>query len=507
MHEIELKFQVPEARRRGLQQAFRRGRVTEQRLLAVYFDTEDRLLARHGMALRLRSEPGGWVQTLKAGNSHGPLRLEDNVALGASEAMPAPDPERHAGTPAHRRLLKAFAPAKQATLVEVFRTDVTREVRLLKGPGGLLAEAALDRGEVQAGAARHALWEIEFEWKAGPLAGLFALAADWVAQHGLWLDSVSKAERGHWLSLGKTGAPAVKARSPEVDAGLGAAAFARAAVAACLAQVLPNLSALASGDGNGSGGPGGPDHVHQLRVGLRRLRTVLREMAPLDAGLDPGWEAPLARVFGALGRLRDRQLLETQTRGALIAAGAPPLGRLQPPSQDPPLSSLLQASDFQLVLLAAQALAMQATPVTHAAYDGPPLPALAERLDHLQRQLRRDAKHFETLPPEHQHRARKRLKRLRYLAEFTAPLFRRSEVSRYFKALAPAQDCLGRLTDQMAAQAAYREAAAAQPQAWFAVGWLSAGHADAVRAARQALAQAGKAKPFWHGRLRRRQGC
>ena len=503
MHEIELKFQVPEARRRGLQQAFRRGHVAEQRLLAVYFDTEDRLLARHGMALRLRHEPGGWVQTLKAGSGHGPLRLEDNVALGAAEAMPAPDPARHAGTPAHQRLLKALAPAKHTTLVEVFRTDVTREVRLMKGPGGLVVEAALDRGELQAGPARHALWEIEFEWKAGPLAGLFALAANWVAQHGLWLDSVSKAERGHWLSLGKAGAPPVKAQPPELDEKLGAAAFARAAVAACLAQVLPNLSALAGRDGNGAGDP---DHVHQLRVGLRRLRTVLREMAPLDAGLDPGWEAPLARVFGALGRLRDQQVLETQIREALIAAGAPLLSRLQPPSEDPPLPSLLQASDFQQVLLAAQALAMQAPPATPEACDGPPLPVLAERLDQLQRQLRRDAKHFGTLPPEHQHRARKRLKRLRYLAEFTAPLFRRSEVSRYFEALAPAQDCLGRLTDQMAAQAAYREAAAAQPEAWFAVGWLSAGHAEAVRAAQEALTQAGKAKPFWHGRLRRRHG-
>jgi triphosphatase len=134
------------------------------------------------------------------------------------------------------------------------------------------------------------------------------------------------------------------------------------------------------------------------------------------------------------------------------------------------------------------------------------LPALAEQLDRLQKQLRRDARRFETLPPEHQHRARKRLKRLRYLAEFAAPLFRRSRVRRYLEALAPAQDCLGKLTDQMVAQAAYREAAAKQPAAWFAVGWLSARHPEAVRAAREALTQAGKAKPFWHGRLRRGAG-
>jgi hypothetical protein len=51
-----------------------------------------------------------------------------------------------------------------------------------------------------------------------------------------------------------------------------------------------------------------PEHVHQLRIGLRRLRVVLRELAPLDSAGSgppppppppppPGWEAPLAELF------------------------------------------------------------------------------------------------------------------------------------------------------------------------------------------------------------------
>lgn len=94
--------------------------------------------------------------------------------------------------------------------------------------------------------------------------------------------------------------PSALSTSPSaLSARTGSCTFVQVAVAACLAQILPNAADLARGST-------GPEHVHQLRVGLRRLRTVLREMVELNADLDRGWEPPVADVFRALGAQRDR---------------------------------------------------------------------------------------------------------------------------------------------------------------------------------------------------------
>jgi triphosphatase len=363
-------------------------------------------------------------------------------------------------------------------------------------PGGTEVEAALDVGQVVAGAATHPLREIEFEWKAGPLHSLFALASDWVAAHGLWLDIVSKAERGTLLSRGQGHPAAVRAKPLQLAPDADGPALARAAIGSCLAQVLRNASAVAAGSRQ-------PEHVHQLRIGLRRLRVVLREMAPLDCGLDPGWEPPVADLFRALGVDRDQQILEDETADALVAAGSPPLTRPRPSSDLEPLAARVQHSDVQQVLLAVQAYAMEASTASGGAHEGPAVDAIAERLDALLRRLIDHSRGFVEATVDDQHAVRKELKRLRYLAEFIAPLYRDKPVARFFDALAPAQDALGRHNDLAVALAAYRERAETEPEAWFAVGWLAAQQARSARAARKALKRAGAAKPFWHGKPRR----
>jgi inorganic triphosphatase YgiF len=500
MHEIELKFQIPEARFASLRRDFLQGPTEAVRMQAHYFDTADGLLARHEIALRLRLEGSQWVQTLKASGAHGVSRLEHNAEVSpevspeaAGQDTPSLDIERHRGSPAHQRLVDVLG---DAALHEVFRTEVDRIVRVFTLPGGAEIEAALDTGQVVAGSATHPLREIEFEWKAGPLHRLFALASDWVAAHGLWLDIVSKAERGTLLSRGQAHPAAARAKPLQLAADADGPALARAAIGSCLAQALRNASAVAAGSRQ-------PEHVHQLRIGLGRLRVVLREMAPLDCGLDPGWEAPVAELFRALGVDRDQQILEDETADALVAAGSPPLTRPQLPTGVEPLAWQVQHPDVQQVLLAVQAHAMEASMASGGAYEGPAADAIAERLDALWRRLVAHARGFAEASVDDQHAVRKELKRLRYLAEFVAPLYRDKPVARFFDALAPAQDALGRHNDLAVALAAYRERAATEPEAWFAVGWLAARQERSGRAARKALKRAGAARPFWRGKPRR----
>src|SRR3546814_12773533 len=66
MLERELKLDVPEASRIGLKKALTQLGATELALNARYFDTENRDLAKAGIALRLRQEGDQWVQTVKA---------------------------------------------------------------------------------------------------------------------------------------------------------------------------------------------------------------------------------------------------------------------------------------------------------------------------------------------------------------------------------------------------------------------------------------------------------
>jgi inorganic triphosphatase YgiF len=505
--EVELKFQIPPKRRAALSAELRRGRISTTSLRAHYFDTADGLLAEHSIALRLRREGPRWVQTLKASAGHSAVRLEHNADVadgGTTTVVPPLDLDRHRGSPAHRRLAEALeraAGAGRCTLLrEVYRTDVRRDARLLHGDGGLIVEAALDEGRVIAGTAVHRLCEIEFELEAGPPAGLFELAGRWAGRHRLWLDTVSKAERGHLLALGQAHAAAIRARPPDVDSKDGPRSFARACVQACMAQILPNASAIAAGSDDA-------EQVHQLRVGLRRLRTVIGEMAEFDSGIDPGWDGPLAALFDALGAVRDRHLLDTGIASALRAAGAPPWPR-QMAEAAGGLAPHLHDSELQQVLLAALAFAMQASPAAGPAFDGSAQRALRERLDALRRSLRRDARRFADLPIEAQHRVRKRLKRLRYLAEFLGPLFSARKVAAYLECLEPAQDALGRHNDEAVALAHFREQAAAaagrdaddRAGAWFAVGWLCARQPHSAAAAASALRAACKARPFWHGK-------
>jgi CHAD domain-containing protein len=283
--------------------------------------------------------------------------------------------------------------------------------------------------------------------------------------------------------------PPVRASPPELDARCSAQTFARLTIAACMAQVSGNVRVIEAGGHQA-------EHVHQLRVGLRRLRTALEELAELDAGIDVRWLPPLARAFRALGLGRDRQMVEGEARRELLAAGAPPLPA-QAPGHAKTATAVLGAAAFRETLGAVAAYALREDTPEGQAFPGTPQEAMAPRLDRLHRRLRRDAERFAGLDARAQHRARKRLKRLRYLAEFAAPLFHGRHEASYFDRLRPAQEALGRLNDCAVALAGFRAVKGKDPGKWFAIGWLEARRRACVDEAAKALVQAGKAQPFW----------
>ncbi|MET3493892.1 CYTH and CHAD domain-containing protein [Variovorax boronicumulans] len=517
--EIEFKFHIPADRLKSVEAALRRGTVVRTRLQARYFDTADQALAAQGIVLRLRKEGRRWVQTVKATGDNALHRLEHNVDLGATaaaNASPAIDPQRHQGTPVGERLAKVLGESG-APLVERQSTDIvrlTRDVRVA-GLGGAVVELALDVGKVVAHAGTpeecaSPVCELELELKRGDVQGLVSLAHRWSQQHGLWFSTVSKAERGARLLAGLDVVPAVKAEAPRFIADKNSKpdgrAVQQAVVASCLAQMLPNAGEIAAGSTD-------EEHIHQLRIGIRRLRTALRELAGLDADSGrfdaAGWEPPLVEAFRALGALRDREQVVKLAQPQLREAGGP---EFDPLAGDDAASAQVQAAGdvvrapaFQSVLVSLIGFTAATTAPAEGAEPktGDVRRLLRKRLQRLHKQTVRDGERFETLPTESQHRVRKRLKRLRYLAEFVAPLFgdadgdASSAAERYLKRLRPAQDALGIFNDEAVALALYREATQRDGRAWFAVGWFSARHAAGAKACRKALAKIEEAPRFW----------
>ncbi len=496
MFETELKFQVPPERAAAVRAAMKAAAPRRQHLQALYFDTADGALGRAGIALRLRREGPRWVQTLKARGAHAAERHEHNVPLRAPGADPRPDPARHAGTPAAAAwaalLGEAIDVFDTARLQPVMATDIWRRSLALDRGGGCVVELAFDEGEVRAGTAAATVCELEYELITGDLAGLVRCAAEGVAKHGLWLDTVSKAERGELLARGLAHPPPVHFKPPVLPRRADGAALWRAALGSAVAMLLPNASALAAGSE-------AAEHVHQLRVAIRRLRCAVRELGPaVGLATEPAWLAPLVELFQALGAGRDEVALLQGLAPRLQAAGAPCTDwrtSLDAPAPPAP-AALLRAPAVQQALL--QLLVDSQAPWTEGLDAVAARRHVDSRLATLHEQAAQAGRRFDRLPEAAQHRARKRVKRLRYLADVVAGLYDKPRaLARFAKPLAAAQDALGELQDMSTALPLYQSATARLPEAWFAVGWLVAEHAQAVRRSGKALRALGRAKPFW----------
>ena len=522
MIEVELKFQVPATARRAVEAAVERGASRRTHLQAIYFDTPDRRLAAAGVALRLRKEGRQWVQTAKAGGADAMQRLEHNVPLVGALAvprgtLPGADWHRHAGTPVGERLaavLKQRVGEDAAPVVVAqYSTDIWRRHRDVRAAGGWV-ELAFDTGHLIAGEKRLPVCELEIELLRGRPGAVIDVARQWVVRHGLWLDVRSKSERGVRLASGVSRGAVAKATPVTLDRDASPDIARHVVIANCLQQILPNASQVASEE---PGAAGSEDYVHQLRVGLRRLRSALRFFDGWSTPVDPAWGEALTRLFRQLGAARDRDALAASLLPALREAGAP-LFELPPAPPGPTPTELLRTPASTQALLTGLALQIGA-PVADAPGDTPaPLvarrtladatsevidtgPALskaaARRLARWHRRVVRAAKRYGELSDAERHSLRKRVKRLRYATEFTASLYRTKAVARYLARLAPLQDSLGRYNDLCVGLETYRAAVGDDSRAWFAIGWLVARRDVLLRQSEKALVRFAASEPFW----------
>lgn len=493
MTEFEVKFEIPLAQLKSVGIAVLEGKAKRQRLQASYFDTPDGALAKRGIVVRLRKEGRRWVQTAKGPTSDVLERLEHNVAIGyqAAGVVPAVDLSRHLGTPVGKAMDKALELKDDKNcpaLVLLYGTDVQRLSRCVAHAGSVM-EISLDQGRVFANGRSQPICELEIELKEGLPSDAVALAHQWSEAHGLWISTITKSMKGQRLhdavsfGLATTAVAIAFPRRAAVDEMM------TEVVLSCLRQILPSASELASGSNH-------PEHVHQLRVGIRRLRTALRELGSLTDALDPALEVGLVQAFRALGAHRDHSHLALVLQPQLLAAGGPDICFNNANVKVPDPGETVRSPDFQAALLGLLGFVHRETPETVKA----PVAlkkAVSMRLEKLYKHALLDGKKFPALDEAGQHGVRKRMKRLRYLMEFAEPLYPAGHVRHMAAALKPVQDALGQYNDELMALHALRVLAANDLNAWFGIGWLTARmQPNAKRCFKQIKAMANR-EPFW----------
>jgi len=209
------------------------------------------------------------------------------------------------------------------------------------------------------------------------------------------------------------------------------------------------------------------EFLHDLRVSIRRARSVLRELAgvhPPEARARVRAELKWAQAVTGPVRDLDVQLLEW---GALTADGElEPLRRLLVRRRSRELAKLrraLRARRFAAAIEGWRALA--ATPPAEDAEDRPragvPIEAVAaDRIRRVYRRMVRDGSAIDAASPDEDlHELRKRGKELRYLLELFGSLFPADVVKPMVAALKDLQDVLGHFQDRSVQTDMLRETA------------------------------------------------
>jgi len=482
-----------------------------ERLVSIYLDTPDHALAREGVALRLRRVGRRWVQTVKCGRTAGGAGFFRHVeverpAPGGRLDLSGPDEEG-----VYARILEA---AGAAPLAPVFETRVERMSERLRLPGLGAVEFALDRGEVAAGGVSAPILEAEIELAEGDVGAVFALARRLFPAGPLRFATESKSERGYALAGGVAPSAALAPRNAGAlaypqDASVETAA--RDVFRDCFAQIAANLAVTVLGTA--------PEGPHQLRVGLRRLRTAFAVFGP---SLGRAAFAPLAeagqRLGRTVGRLRDLDVLIGEVvaeaagygvdAGAGAALGAALVARREEVRAE--VRAALagpETTAFVLDLLEFVEARGWLAPTDYGqtARLAQPVAELAPGL--LDRRLKKVAKlgrGIEDLDAHGLHALRKELKKLRYTVETLAPLYPGKAISAYLKRLKDLQDTFGSLNDATmaaglltGAAAPGHDDAAAQRGAGFVLGTLAVRVGDDRPRLFERWRAFEEAEPFW----------
>lgn len=488
----------------------REGPLRTRTLVSIYCDTSAQDLARSGIALRLRKDGRRWIQSVKKR----PKETSRGLFAVTEIERPAPGGRlRLDGEDPSGILAEIRACVNGADIAPIFETRVRRSTARLRSERGLV-EVALDRGELVAGALAAPIREAEIELVEGEIGAIFDVARRLFPDGVVRFSSEPKAARGLRLATSGRADPERrprKAGTPGFTAEDTVEAAAGDVLRDCLAQIADNMALVAVSDAI--------EAPHQLRIGLRRLRTAL---ATFGRALGAEGLAPLGeeakRLGQVVGSLRDLDVLVEET---LAGAGAHGLDPAACDALLGPVEARRQAvrAEVRAALAAPEAVGfvfdlaeliegrgwLAASDYSQTERLATPVGAFGPaQMERSYRKVIKRGRDIARLEDAELHELRKELKKLRYTLELMAPLHGGKSRKKFVKMLRSLQDAFGGFNDAattgdlLAGESAPGAGdAAAQRAAGWILGRLSA-RAEADRAQLVSRWKAfGKLAAYW----------
>jgi inorganic triphosphatase YgiF len=448
--ETELKLQIaPEQVEVFLQhpllQTVADGSVFKH-LYSTYFDTFDCALLKKGIGLRIRKIGDKYVQTIKtAGSGLGGLHQRQEWETEVSGEMPD-----------FKQLPNDILPMLKGINLNhveaIFTTDFMRQTWQLKLETGNHIELALDLGKIETPLASEPLHEIELELKSGSVAQIYQTALSLQKALPLTIENQSKAERGYALYRPKQ-LHIHKAITLDLTLDMTAEQAFVALSWSCLAHLQANEEMVLCGTDI--------EGVHQMRVALRRLRTLFKLYEPLIPAESHRklrkklkWVAKILEtardwdVFAETLQVINKQLPKDSLLKALKKMVAQQrrcaYTAVRTMLRSPRYSRLLLQMSFWLV----QQDWRKKCGTEELSHLNQPVQEFANKsLRKCLRKVYRQAEQLEKLDAKQRHSLRIAVKELTYGARFFATLYPTESVTAYKKILSQLQDELGILND------------------------------------------------------------
>ncbi|MPV55948.1 inorganic triphosphatase [Burkholderia sp. HI2761] len=430
--------------------------LPETLLSSTYYDTPDLAFRQCNASLRVRNHNDKTIQTIKLdGSAEAGLYERDEFEMPVEGDTP--DLRLfYDAIPADSGVGKLIRDEHTAAQLEArFVTRIRRTVLPLRLQAGEEIECAIDEGTIDTDTASTSIAAVEMELKQGEPDRLYRIALDLLEAVPLRFDHMSKADRGYEMLLQKHQTP-VKARPVTLHKRDSVeTAFSKIA-RNCLEQIHANERGVVSGHD--------PSSVHQMRVGLRRLRSAL-DLFDKVIPAYPGLQDELRWIASELGDARDWEVLTRSTVGQALAETDKKEERraverackqiaTKKRAHAAAAANSVRYTRLMLQLthwlngagwrdgMAQQACETLQKPAKRLASD-----ILRRRHDKLLKRGRGLA----GLDDRRRHRARIAAKKLRYATEFFASLFSKSAVKHYIAALSTLQDDLGWRNDAVVA--------------------------------------------------------
>ena len=340
-------------------------------------------------------------------------------------------------------------------LSPVAETRFERISQILRAPLGGRVELAVDRGELHSGGRAEPFVEAELELLEGDPADLYALAGALFTRGPIRFSSQSKSERALRLHEDGATAPALRKYRPVMlDKAQTVEEAAQAVLSENIAHATANLARVI--DEDDIHGP------HQLRVGLRRLRSSLSAFRPaLGREAVAPWAAQARDLATEAGRLRDMDVLSRLVvKLSRKALKEPGFARL---IDDIATRREVVRVEVRATLAGAGPTAFcfgfpgflarrgwRSAPAKHL--ETPVRPFARQALKKRWKSVRPYGTRIDTLTIDERHEMRKELKKLRYAADAFHCLFDAEAVAAFQAGVKRLQKAFGALNDSAMAE-------------------------------------------------------